>query len=194
MCNSKFDRPLPSSKDPFFQNEAKRTTFLVKMSLTCMRKKGHFHVKGWALNRVLIQRPGEVWNGLFSRFFFYVWEQLFFTSAWRPFINGDFKKKLELKALGKIELILMVLSVQRYHCDYHCTKYTYRFCSAYRWTCPPVTVVCLSVFSRPVSKTHNLFVRKVFEVNQESVGQISTSFKELHLNCLSHSNGYRIMS
>ena len=46
------------------------------------------------------------------------------------------KKKLELKALGKIELILMVLSVQRYHCDYHCdyhcTKYTYRFCSAYR--------------------------------------------------------------
>ena len=42
------------------------------------------------------------------------------------------KKKLEVKAVGKIELILMVLSVQRYHCDYHCTKYTYRFCSAYR--------------------------------------------------------------
>ena len=101
MCNSKFDRPLPSSKDPFFQNEAKRTTFLVKMSLTCMRKKGNFHVKGWALNRVLIQRPGEVWNGLFSRFS-YVWEQLFFTSAWRPFMNGDFKKKnLNLKISGR---------------------------------------------------------------------------------------------
>ena len=46
--------------------------------------------------------------------------------------KGDFKKKLELKALGKIELILRVVSVQRYHCDYHCTKYTYRFCSACR--------------------------------------------------------------
>ena len=52
------NRPLPSSKDPHFQNEARCTTFLVKMSFICMRMKNHFHLKGWALNLVLKQRPG----------------------------------------------------------------------------------------------------------------------------------------
>ena len=28
------------------------------MSFICMRMKNHFHIKGWALNLVLIQRPG----------------------------------------------------------------------------------------------------------------------------------------
>ena len=51
------NRPLPSSKNPHFQNEVKCTTFLVKMSFVCMRMKNHFHIKGWALNLVLIQRP-----------------------------------------------------------------------------------------------------------------------------------------
>ena len=32
-------RPVPSSKNPLFQNEAKGTTFLVKMRFTCMRMK-----------------------------------------------------------------------------------------------------------------------------------------------------------
>ena len=50
--------PLPSSKNPRFQNEAKCTTFVVKMSFICMRMKNHFHIKGWVLNLVLIQRPG----------------------------------------------------------------------------------------------------------------------------------------
>ena len=31
------NRPLPSSKNPHFQNEAKCTTFLVEMSFVCMR-------------------------------------------------------------------------------------------------------------------------------------------------------------
>ena len=52
------NKPLPSFKNPHFQNEAKCTTFLVKMSLICIRMKNHFHIKGWALNLVLIQRPG----------------------------------------------------------------------------------------------------------------------------------------
>ena len=30
---------------------------LVKMSFICMRMKNHFHIKGWAINLVLIQRP-----------------------------------------------------------------------------------------------------------------------------------------
>ena len=47
------------SKNPHFQNEATCTTFLVKMSFICMRMKNHFHIKGWALNLVLIKRPGE---------------------------------------------------------------------------------------------------------------------------------------
>ena len=29
------------------------------MSFICMRMKNHFHIKGWALNLVLIKRPGE---------------------------------------------------------------------------------------------------------------------------------------
>ena len=52
------NRPLPSSKNPHFQNEARCTTFLVKMSFICMRTKNHFHIKDWGLNLVLIQRPG----------------------------------------------------------------------------------------------------------------------------------------
>ena len=45
-------------KNAHFQNEAKCTTFLVKMSYICMRMKNHFHIKGWALSLTLIQRPG----------------------------------------------------------------------------------------------------------------------------------------
>ena len=52
-------RPLPNSKNTQFQNEAKCTAFLVKMSFICMRMKNHFHAKGWALNLVLIKAPGE---------------------------------------------------------------------------------------------------------------------------------------
>ena len=53
-CN----RPLPSFKNPHFQNEARCTTFLVKMSFICMRMKNDFHIKGWAPTLVLKQRPG----------------------------------------------------------------------------------------------------------------------------------------
>ena len=55
VCN----RPRPSSKNPHIQNEAKCTTVVVKMSFICMRIEKHFHIKGWALDLVLIQRPGE---------------------------------------------------------------------------------------------------------------------------------------
>ena len=50
---------LPSSQNPHFQNEIKCATFLVKKIFFCMRMKIHFHIKGWALNLVLIQRPGR---------------------------------------------------------------------------------------------------------------------------------------
>ena len=45
FCTS-FNRPLPSSKNPHFQNEARCTNFLVEMSLICMRMKNDFHIKG----------------------------------------------------------------------------------------------------------------------------------------------------
>ena len=51
-------RPLSSSKNPHFQNEAGYTTFLVKTSFICMRMKNDFHIKGWAPNLVLKQRLG----------------------------------------------------------------------------------------------------------------------------------------
>ena len=50
-------RPLPSSKNPHFQNEAKCTTFLVKMSFICMRMTNESHSKGWAPILVFKQRP-----------------------------------------------------------------------------------------------------------------------------------------
>jgi len=53
------NRPLPSSKKPHCQNEARCTTFLVKMSFICMRMKNDFHIKGWAPTLVLKQRPGR---------------------------------------------------------------------------------------------------------------------------------------
>ena len=62
----KNSRPLPSSKNPHFQNEAKCAAFLVKMNFICMKMKNQFHIKGWALNLVFIQRPGELGNGIFS--------------------------------------------------------------------------------------------------------------------------------
>ena len=58
MLRFEFNWPLPSSKNPQFQNEAKCTTVLVKTPLISMRIKNHFHIKGWALKLVLIQRPG----------------------------------------------------------------------------------------------------------------------------------------
>ena len=63
--NSYSNRPLPSSKNPHFQNEAKCATFLVKMSFICMRMKNHFHIKGCALNLVWYRGPRELGNGLF---------------------------------------------------------------------------------------------------------------------------------
>ena len=94
-----FNRPLPSSKNPHFQNEAKCTTFLVKMSFICRRMKNHFHIKGWALNLVLIQRPGGtrkwlIWRGNLTEDFLpyefnwggggYIWIGLFseFYGIW----------------------------------------------------------------------------------------------------------------
>ena len=40
------NRPLPSSENPHFQNEARCTTILVKMNFICMRMKNDFHIKG----------------------------------------------------------------------------------------------------------------------------------------------------
>ena len=56
--HSKVKRPLPSSKNPHFQNEAKCTTFLVELCFICMRMKNHLHINGWVLNLVLILRRG----------------------------------------------------------------------------------------------------------------------------------------
>ena len=38
--------PLLSSENPHFQNEAKCTSFLVKMSFIYMRMKNYFHING----------------------------------------------------------------------------------------------------------------------------------------------------
>ena len=49
-------------------NEAKCISSLVKMSFICMRMKNHFHIKGWPLNLVLIQRPRKLLRPSFFSF------------------------------------------------------------------------------------------------------------------------------
>ena len=48
----------PSPKNPHFQSEAKCKTFLVKISVICIRIRNHFLSEGFALNLVLKQRLG----------------------------------------------------------------------------------------------------------------------------------------
>ena len=51
-----FNRPLPSSGNPHFQNEAKcAQPFLCCI---CVRMKSHFQIKGWALSLILIETTG----------------------------------------------------------------------------------------------------------------------------------------
>ena len=61
------NKPLPSSENPHLQSQAKCTTFLLKMSFICMRMKNHFHIKGSALNLVLIQRSGRTREMAYER-------------------------------------------------------------------------------------------------------------------------------
>ena len=62
-CHSRVNRTLPGSKNPHLQNEARCTTFPVKMSFICMRMKNDFRIKGWAPTLVLKQRLGatRIW-------------------------------------------------------------------------------------------------------------------------------------
>ena len=54
---TRVNRTLPGSKNPHLQNEARCTTFPVKMSFICMRMKNDFRIKGRAPTLVLKQRP-----------------------------------------------------------------------------------------------------------------------------------------
>ena len=45
-CRSRVNRTLPGSKNPLLQNEARCTTFPVKMSFICVRMKNDFRIKG----------------------------------------------------------------------------------------------------------------------------------------------------
>ena len=76
------------SKNPHFQNEAKCTTFLVKMSFICMRTKYHFHIKSWALNLVLIQRPEGTRKWPVS-----MWVQFFFACESQGPVAWKFRLK-----------------------------------------------------------------------------------------------------
>ena len=86
-----------SSKNPHFQNEAKGTTFLVKMSFICMWMKNHFHIKGYALN--LICFDTEAWwtrkssivsNFPYQIYSFYYHKLTYLTQLIEPFFNVNF--------------------------------------------------------------------------------------------------------
>ena len=54
------NRSFPSSKNSYFQNEAKCKTFLEKMSFICrkMKKKNQFHINGFGPSLALKQWRG----------------------------------------------------------------------------------------------------------------------------------------
>ena len=62
--NPNNNRPLLSSKNPHFQNEATCTTVLVKMSFICMRMKIISIWKAEHLTSFPYRGPGELGNGL----------------------------------------------------------------------------------------------------------------------------------
>ena len=82
------NRPVPSSKNPHFQNEARCTTFLVKMSFICMRIKNDFHIKGWAPTLVLKERPGGTrkWPSCSQSRTFGFWD----GTAWTPSLPASY--------------------------------------------------------------------------------------------------------
>ena len=57
-----YKRPFPSSKISHFQNEAMWETFVVKMSVICMRITSHFHINAFALSLALKQRLEPIWK------------------------------------------------------------------------------------------------------------------------------------
>ena len=64
-------RPLPSSKNSHFQNEAKCKTFLAKMSFICTRMKKDYHINSFALSlalklRLEVTRKGPIYYLSFS--------------------------------------------------------------------------------------------------------------------------------
>ena len=70
LSNLKFfqkaNRPFASFPGPLYQNEVRRSTFDMEMMFHSHANKTHFHKKGSAPNLVLIQRPGELGDGLFG--------------------------------------------------------------------------------------------------------------------------------
>ena len=66
------NRPFPSYLKPLFQSEAWCTIIHMKMSLSCMWMKSHFHMKGWAPRLALRKRlkvyfshsghPRKIWR------------------------------------------------------------------------------------------------------------------------------------
>ena len=83
------NRPLPNSKNLQFQNEAKCTTFVVKMSFICKRMKNHFRIKGWALNLVLIQTPGGTWKWPIAVFYVMLKVHVEFSWNFNWYVNHD---------------------------------------------------------------------------------------------------------
>ena len=60
-----YSRPLPSSKNPHFQNETEWTTSLLKMSFICKRWKIISVLKIEQLTSFWYRGPGKLGNGLF---------------------------------------------------------------------------------------------------------------------------------
>ena len=91
IVNSVANKPFPSSKNPQIQNEAKSTTFLVKVSFISMRMKNHFHIRGRALNLALIQRPRKTRKMADYRSHLTVWQEIFAGSNFCDFSSDPQK-------------------------------------------------------------------------------------------------------
>ena len=66
------------------------------MSFICMRMKNHFHIKGWAPNFVLMQRPGRTKKWPIRP----LQDQTYFRTAWRLRTNN--------KCFSKVSMIIFL--------------------------------------------------------------------------------------
>ena len=100
------NRPLPSSNNPHFQNEARCTIFLVKMSFICIRMKNDCHIKGWAPTLVLKQRPGVTQKWPIGRALSL---QLGIRHSWRFFFLFFFQIKRQCEGSGSSILLFTII-------------------------------------------------------------------------------------
>ena len=107
------NRPLPSSKNPHFQNEAKCTTFLVKINFVCSGVRIVFISKAGHLTSFWKRGPGELGNDLVRHV--KVFSRLLEVNGnwWKLKLNGLWHRKILILEHYFVNIILWTINAFR---------------------------------------------------------------------------------